>query len=122
MSEERTRYHVRSREFLNEDPELPAYIIGVVEDTRGISDEDPDQSWNWGTVTLDLADCYRRVQFNFDMQSLEGRANTLRKINLIAEVVNAVRYAIAVEVESRNARPGKKEAEPKVEKLKGAVA
>ena len=48
MSEERTRYHVRSREFLNEDPELPAYIIGVVEDTRGISDEDPDQSWKIG--------------------------------------------------------------------------
>ena len=122
MSEERTRYHVRCREFLNEDPELPAYIIGVVEDTRGISDEDPDQSWNWGTVTLDLADCYRRVQFDFDMQSRDGRANSLRKINLIAEVVNAVRYAIAVEVESRNARPAKKEAEPKAEKVKGAVA
>ena len=116
MSEERMRYHVRSREFLNEDPELPAYIIGVVEDTRGISDDDSDQSWNWGTITLDLADCYRRVQFNFDMQSPEGRANTLRKINLIAEVVNAVRHAIAVEVESRNARPdpppAKAEAKP----------
>ena len=35
MSEERaTRYHLRRREFLNEDPELPAFIIGVVEDTR----------------------------------------------------------------------------------------
>jgi len=106
MSEERTRYHVRSREFLNEDPELPAYIIGVVEDTRAISDNDPNQSWNWGTVTLNLADCYRRVQFDFDMQSPEGRANSLRKINLIAEVVIAVRDGIALEVESRNARPG----------------
>ena len=33
----------------------------------------------------------------------------MRKINLIAEVVNEVRDAIAVEVESRNARPAKEE-------------
>ena len=25
-----TRYHVRRREFLNEDVEMPAFIIGVV--------------------------------------------------------------------------------------------
>lgn len=122
MSEELTRYHVRCREFLNEDPELPAFIIGVVEDTREFSDDDPDQRWNWGIVTLDLADCYRRVRFDFDMQCPEGRANSLRKINLIAEVVNAVRDAIALEVESRNARPVKKEEEPKAEKAQGAVA
>ena len=122
MSEEQPRYHVRRREFLNEDPELPAFIIGVVEDTRTISDDDPDRKWNWGTVTLDLADCYRRVIFDFDMQSPEGRANSLRKINLIAEVVNAVRYAIAVEVESRNRRPAEKEKEPEGEKAIGAVA
>ena len=121
MSEERTRYYVRRREFLNDDPEMPAFIIGVVEDTRAISDDDPDQRWNWGTVSLDLADCYRRVRFDFDMQSPEGRAGSLRKINLIAEVVNAVRDAIAAEVASRNARPLKKE-EPKAELTQGAVA
>ncbi len=116
------RYYVRRREFLNEDPELPAFIIGVVEDTRGISDDAPDQRWNWGTVTLDLADCYRRVRFDFDMQCPEGRANSLRKINLIAEVVNAVREAIASEVESRNARPVKTKEELTTEKAQGAVA
>ena len=116
------RYYVRRREFLNEDPELPAFIIGVVEDTRAIADDDPDQSWNWGIVTLDLADCYRRVRFDFDMQSSEHRANSLRKINLIAEVVNAVRDAIDAEVESRNARPVKTTEEPKTEQAQGAVA
>ena len=43
MSEERTaRYHVRRREFLNEDPELPGFIIGVVEDTRDLPDDPED--------------------------------------------------------------------------------
>ena len=109
MSEERTtRYHLRRREFLNEDPELPAFIIGVVEDTRDLPD-DPEDLWKWGTVVLDLADCSRRVSFDFDLNDSSARANSLRKINLIAEVVNAVRDAIAVEVESRDARPAKKE-------------
>ncbi|MDX6402716.1 MAG: hypothetical protein QOH70_171 [Blastocatellia bacterium] len=107
MSEERTaRYHLRRREFLNEDPELPAFIIAVVEDTRELP-EDPEDHWKWGTVVLDLADCSRRVSFDFDLNDSTARANSLRKINLIAEVVNEVRDAIAVEVESRNARPAK---------------
>jgi len=107
MSEGRaTRYHVRRREFLNEDPELPAFIIAVVEDTRDVPD-DPEDHWKWGTVVLDLADCSRRVSFDFDLNDSSARANSLRKINLIAEVVNEVRDAIAVEVESRNVRPAK---------------
>jgi hypothetical protein len=107
MSEERTtRYHVRRREFLNDDPELPAFIIAVVEDTRDLPD-DPEDHWKWGTVVLDLADCSRRVSFDFDLNNATSRAHSLRKINLIAEVVNKVRNAIAVEVESRNARPVK---------------
>ena len=107
MSEERTaRYHVRRREFLNEDPELPAFIIAVVEDTRHLPD-DPEDHWKWGTVILELADCSRRVSFDFDLNNDTSRANSLRKINLLAEVVNEVCDAIAVEVESRNARPAK---------------
>jgi len=107
LSEERTaRYHVRRREFLNDDPELPAFIIGVGEDTRDLPD-DPEDHWKWGTVVLDLADCSRRVSFDFDLNNATSRANSLYKINLIAEVVNAVRDAIAVELESRNARPAK---------------
>src|SRR5256885_11609903 len=92
-----TQYHVRHREFLNEDPELPAYIIGVVEDTRDLPD-DPEDRWKWATVALDLGDCYDRISFDFDMTDARRRANSLRKINLIAEVVNAVRDAIEIEV------------------------
>jgi hypothetical protein len=105
MSEGKTlRYHVRRREFLNENPEMPAYVIGIVEDTRDMPDEDSER-WKWGTAMLDLGDCQRRVSFDLDMSGPEERANTLRKINLIAEVVNSVRDAIAKEVDSRNARP-----------------
>jgi len=43
------------------------------------------------------------------MYDAEERANSLRKISILAEVVNAVRDAIALEVESRNARPVKTE-------------
>jgi len=105
MSNERTtRYHVQRREFLNQDPGAAAFIIAIVEDTREIADEN-ENDWKWGTIQLDLADCYRRIEFDFDMSTAEARANSLRKIELIAEVINEVREAIALEVESRNARP-----------------
>jgi hypothetical protein len=104
MSKEITRYHVRRRDFLNEDPELCAFVIGIVQDTREVPDGDEEQ-WNWGTIQLDFGDCYRRVSFDFGMSTPADRAGSLKKINLIAEVVNAVREAIALEVESRNARP-----------------
>ena len=105
MSTTRTaRYHVRRREFLNEDVEMPAFIIGVVEDTRELPDE-PADNWQWGTVVLDIADCSRRISFDFDLNDADSRSNSLRKINLIAEVVNAVRDAIEIEVESLNKRP-----------------
>jgi hypothetical protein len=116
MNEGKTlRYHVRRREFLNEDPELPAYVIGVVQDTSDISDND-EQRWKWGTVILDFGDCTRRVSFDLDLSGPEERASTLRKINLIAEVVNSVRDAIAKEIESRNAR------QPVQDLTQGAVA
>ena len=97
-------YHVRRREFLNEDPEYPAFVIAVVQDTSGIPDED-DDGWNGGTIVLDFGDCIRRVSFNFDLGDASERAHSLRKINLIAELVNAFRDGIEKEVASRNARP-----------------
>ena len=109
--EEVARYHVRRREFLNEDPALPAYVIGIVDDTRAIPDNDPQRSWNNGEITLDFGDCYRRVRFEFYMDTEAERAHTLRKISRIADVVNAVRDGVALEVASRNARPPKVEAQ-----------
>jgi hypothetical protein len=99
-----TRYHVARREFLNDDPAMPGFVIGIVEDTSSIPDE--NQGWRYGTVMLDFGDCYRRVSFSFDLSESIPRQESLKKINLIAEVVNAVRDAIEQEVNSRDARPG----------------
>jgi hypothetical protein len=101
----RTKYHVRRRLFLNRDPGLPAYVIGVVEDTRDIPDEDPNQPWRWPTIELSIGDCYRRVSLDFDMETPEERAASLYKIRRLAEVVDAVRRAIELEVASHAARP-----------------
>jgi len=99
-----SRYHVRRREFLNEDPEAPAFIIAVVEDTRDIPDEN-EEGWKWAAIQLDLGDCFRRVSFDFSLNDATGRANSRRKINLMAEIINQVREAIELECESRAARP-----------------
>jgi hypothetical protein len=99
-----TRYHLRRREFLNGNPTSGEFIIGIVQDTREISDED-EQAWRSGTIQLEVCDGWRWVFFDFQMGNCEERANTLRKINLLAEVINQVREAIQLEVESRNARP-----------------
>jgi len=105
MSEaSKLRYHVKRREFLNENPEKIGYVIGVVQDTRYIPDDDVE-GWKWGCIVLDLCECYRRVSFEFDLSDAAERANSLLKINLIAEVVNSVREGIEKEVESRNQRP-----------------
>ena len=104
MSEGQTaRYYGLRREFLNEDPEMPGYVIAIVEDTSAMIDE--NEGWKYGTVTLDFGDCYRRVSYSFDLSDPHMRAHSLRKINLMAELVNEVRDAIEKEVESRNARP-----------------
>jgi len=103
MSGEQTRFHIKRREFLNEDEAMPGFVIGIVQDTSTIADE--NEAWRYGTIILDFGDCYRRVSFSFDLSEEIPRRESLKKINIIAEVVNAVRDAIEKEVESRNARP-----------------
>ena len=105
---QRTKYHVRVRKFLNRDPQYPAFIIGLVEDTSGFSDSDGEQRWNWGNIELELGDCFRRVSFDFSMDTRRQRANSLHKINEMAQAINAMRDAIEKEVHSRNARPRRK--------------
>ena len=112
-AQKRTRYRVRTRKFLNRDPEMPAFIIGIVEDTSGIPSDDEDQSWKWGTVELKLGDCYRRVSFDFPMSTRGERAASLRKINLLAEAIRATRDAIEAEVHSINARRAERRKEGK---------
>ena len=94
----RTKYRVRIRKFLNRDPQYPAFIIGIVEDTSGIPDDDKEQAWNLGDIELDFGDCFRRVSFDFQMGTRRERMNSLHKINQMAEAVDSVRDAIEREV------------------------
>ena len=99
-----TKYHVNRRVFLNRDKTMPAFVIGVVEDTRDIPN-DKDEGW-WGAIVeLIISDCTRRVRFDLSLDTPTERAEALRKINLLAQVISAVRDAIELEVESLNARP-----------------
>ena len=88
---------------------MPGFVIGIVQDTSNMT----KKSWMFGKVMLDFADCHRRVSFDFDMSDTVIRRESLRKINLIAEVVNAVRDAIEKEVASIDARPGQVNDSPK---------
>jgi hypothetical protein len=98
-----TRYHVRRREFLNEDLAYGESVIAVVRDTRGLSAEE-ERAGNWGSTQLELSDGIDWISIVFEMSNCLERANSLRKINLLAEVINEVREAIELEVESRDAR------------------
>ena len=99
----RTKFHVRKRIFLNRDIEMRAFAIGIVEDTREIPNED-ENGWNSGWIELVLADCYRHVSFDFNLNTKEARADSLYKIRRIAAIVNAVRDAIEAEAKSIDER------------------
>ncbi len=100
---QRTKYHVRKRMFLNRDLEMRAFAIGIVEDTRDIPIENED-GWKWSKIELALSDCYRHISFDFDLSSKEDRAKSLYKIRRIAAIVNAVREAIEIEAKSIDER------------------
>ena len=93
---------------------MPAYIIGVVEDTSEYSGED-----SCGTIELKLSDCYRNISFDFSMVDALDRADSLYKIRRIAEVVNAVKEAIEKEVENIRKRRSPKEKKPKTKAAAG---
>ncbi len=117
--QQRTKYHVRKRMFLNRDLDMRAFAIGIVEDTREIP-TDNENGWQYGIIQLNLADCYRHVSFDFNLNTKEGRANSLYKIRRIAEIVNAVRDAIEAEAKSIDERKiVKPKAAPKFKRAAG---
>jgi hypothetical protein len=93
------KYHIARREFPNQFTGMRAHIIALVEDTRDISQDESD-SWKWSEIKLMLSDCYDDISFEFDLSSAELRENSLHKIRLMAEIINAFREAIELEAES----------------------
>ena len=97
------KYHVRERAFLNLKTDMRAYVIGVVENTRDKLACCKEHN-NGGEIQLEIADCYDDIALHFDMKTKEERENSLYKIRKLAEVIEAVRQAIEIEVESINER------------------
>ena len=97
------KYHVQERAFLNKKPEMRAYIMAVVEDTRDIN-QAFEEDWKWGEIELKLADCFEEISFQFDLSDPVERENSLYKIRKIADVVNAVREALEIEANDIDAR------------------
>ena len=117
--QQRTKYHVRKRIFLNRDLDMRAIAIAIVEDTRDIPNDNED-GWKWGTIELTLGDCSRQVSYDFNLSSKENRRNSLYKIRRIAAIVNAVRDAIEIEAKSIDERKiVKPKAAPKVKSAAG---
>jgi hypothetical protein len=97
-----TRYRINRREFLDDDPETTDFVLGVVQDTSDISTGEVQDTR--GTALLSLGDYADRVSFYFEMGNADELISSLRKITLIAEVVNQVREAVAAEIDLRNSR------------------
>jgi hypothetical protein len=97
------KYHVQERAFLNKKPEMRAYIMAVVEDTRDVCHAFEDE-WKWGEIELKLADCFDEVSYEFDLSDHVEPENSLYKIRKIAEVVVAVRDAMEIEARDIEAR------------------
>ncbi len=97
------KYHIRDRSFLNKNPEMRAYIMALVEDTRDIAQCFEDE-WRWGEIELKLGDCFDEVSFEFDLSTPVDRENSLYKARKIAEFVNAFVAAIELEAADIEAR------------------
>ena len=108
------RAHLNERTLLN----LPgfhsgAYVYTYVEDT---SQRDLiRKTWCDDTcgccpqnfeprMTLEIADCERRVSLEFDIDTLEGRANSLHKLDTLLAALQVFRLALEEEFEPHDER------------------
>jgi hypothetical protein len=90
-----------------------AYVYGYVEDTseRGLA---RTPYCNDGCnccpqnfeprMTLEIADCHRHVSLEFDIDTLDGRANSLHKLDTLLAALQVFRAAIELEFEPYDER------------------
>ena len=108
------RARVNERWFLN----LPgfhggAYVVAYVEDTRDRGpwrdpncDDDctccPENFEPW--MILEIADCYKRVNLEFNLDSAEDRATSLHKLATLISALRVFRTGIEEEFEQYERR------------------
>jgi hypothetical protein len=102
------RTRVSERWFLN----LPgfhggAYVVAYIEDTSErepqrepcCKDDCPDCPHNFEPrITLEIADCYKRVNLEFDVDLEEARANSLHKLDTLIAALRVFRAGLVEEI------------------------
>ena len=110
------RARVDERRFLN----LPgfhggAYVLAYVEDTSDCeprsepycNDDCPDCPHNFEPrMILEIADCYKRVELEFDVGIERARLNSLHKLDTLIAALRVFRKGLVEEFEQYDRREG----------------
>jgi hypothetical protein len=88
-----------------------SYILTEVESSRG-------GEYKWGTCMVTIADCRRRIQLEFFLGTLRARRESLRKLDLLLNVLSSFRKVLLAEAQlineyERAERRGKTANKPK---------
>ena len=67
-----------------------SYILAEVESSRG-------GEYKWGHYMLTIADCRRRIQLEFFLGTMRARRESLKKLDLLLNVLNSFRRALLAE-------------------------
>ena len=82
----------RKRTFLNPTSTgHTSYILAEVESSQ-------DGDYSWGNYLLTIADCQRLIRLEFLLGTKQYRRMSLRKINLLIDVLTRFRDALAKEI------------------------
>ena len=92
MDKKRSVFTFRKRAFLNPaSTGQTSYILAEVESSQ-------DGAYKWGHYMLKLADCRQRIQLEFFLSTKTARRISLKKINLLIDVLTRFRDALAEEI------------------------
>ena len=69
-----------------------SYILTEVESSRG-------GEYKWGTCMVTIADCSRRIQLEFFLGTVRARRESLRKVDLLLEVLSSFRKVLLAEAQ-----------------------
>jgi hypothetical protein len=69
-----------------------SYILTEVESSRG-------GEYKWGTYMVTIADCRRRIQLEFFLGTVRARRESLRKLDLLLNVLSSFRKALLAEAQ-----------------------
>jgi hypothetical protein len=88
----RSLFTFRKRAFLNPiSTGQTSFILAEAESSN-------NGEYKWGHYMLTIADCRRRIQLEFFIGTKRARRSSLKKINLLIDVLTRFRDALANEI------------------------